>query len=322
MLDHDNDECWVRSVPARTSLELPAAQTTCNDSVTLSDVQTGDNPAVTSGDATFDPSTFSTDIGGGSGIQSISSSGSFDVSVGDVLAGLLDSEITNCANISSPDVTQQVQIGVDPNTLLPIYQTFTICTGIDQTACNSVDIPATSNPPEPPPTSPFCTYQQSLWGNPNNTGANTALTTKIGFPLTVGGSNEMTFTTPVAVQDYLPAGGTNGALTDPLLTNPTSTSAGHFGGSVLALELNVLSNPGFGDLTLCGLTSTEADFDGMTVSDVLSAANAVLGGAAISTSNPGDYNGYDALLQHLNVSYQQCNETGFAKNHLVSGSCP
>lgn len=313
---YTSNECWVRSVPARTSLPLVPATFTCNDSVTLSDLSTADNPAVTSGSASFDPSTFTTDIGEGSGIQPVNSGGTFNVGIADVLGGNDGGVITNCADLSSPDVQQPVY---DP--FGNLIGTFTVCKGVETESCGPVSVPKTGGPtPPPPPPGPFCTYQQSLWGNPNKPDPSAALNA-LTFPITLGGTNTMEFTSAIAVQDYLPAGGTPGALTTGLV-DPTSSSSGHFGGEALALELNVLSNPGFADLTLCNLTNTEVDFNGMTVNDVLSAANAVLGGAPITTTNPGDYQGYDTLLQHLNVSYQQCNETGFAKNHLVSGNCP
>jgi hypothetical protein len=61
---------------------------------------------------------------------------------------------------------------------------------------------------------------------------------------------------------YLPAGGTNGALTTSLI-DPTSTSAGHLGGEILASQLNTdLGTSGlqvngntvsnFGNLLVCG----------------------------------------------------------------------
>ncbi len=316
-----SNECWVRSVPTRTSLPLPAA-ITCNGAVTLSDLETPDNPAA-SGTATFDDLTFTTDIGGGTGTQSVSSTSvpPFNVSVGGVDGGTDGGIITNCASLSSDDVTGQIQTGIDPNTLLPIYKTFTICKGVQDTSCSDVTILGSKGPPGPP-FGNFCTYLQSQWTHhPGDTTLNSGFTSHYPTGVTVGGDKTATFQTAADVENYLPAGGTNGKLTSNLL-NPTSTSAGHFGGEVLALQLNVDFNPGFGNLNLCGLTSTEADFNNMTVSQVLSTANQVLGGAAISTVNPGTYNDYATLMQHLSVSFQQCHVTGFALHHLVDGPCP
>jgi hypothetical protein len=141
----------------------------------------------------------------------------------------------------------------------------------------------------------------------------------------------MKFDTASDVENYLPAGGTNGKLTANLI-NPTSSSSGTFGGDVLALQLNVDFNPGFGNLTLCGLNSNEADFDGMTVNQVLAVENAILGGLAFNPAgNPGSFNGFDNVAAHLNVSFEgsiaagvpTCHPTGFALNHLVTGGqCP
>jgi hypothetical protein len=48
----------------------------------------------------------------------------------------------------------------------------------------------------------------------------------------------MTFTSPAAIQNYLPAGGKAGVL-DACLIDPSSSHSGNLGGEVLALELNV-----------------------------------------------------------------------------------
>jgi hypothetical protein len=52
-----------------------------------------------------------------------------------------------------------------------------------------------------------------------------------------GASYTATWDSASHVEAYFPAGGTNGALTTSL-TDPTSTSAGHVGGEILALQLN------------------------------------------------------------------------------------
>ncbi|HEV2729364.1 MAG TPA: hypothetical protein VGV15_04975, partial [Terriglobales bacterium] len=63
------------------------------------------------------------------------------------------------------------------------------------------------------------------------------------------------------LSSYLPATGTDGTLSANL-SDPTTTSAGSFGGSVVALKLNVDYNDAgvlsggstvkFGDLRVCG----------------------------------------------------------------------
>ena len=67
------------------------------------------------------------------------------------------------------------------------------------------------------------------------------------------------------------------------LVNPSSSHSGNLGGEVLALELNVdFSAAGvtegsggpFGNLNLCG---SDTSFDGMSISEILVAANKALG---------------------------------------------
>ena len=324
------NECWARSVPTRTSLPITAV-VTCNNSVTLTDLLTDDNPAA-SGDATFDSSTFTTDIGGGSGTQSVNSTNTmppFNVSLGGVSGGENGGEIVNCANLDSADVIQQIQVGTNPVTGAPINEPYLICKGVKEQSCSDISIPGTNGPPNPP-FGNFCTWPQSQWVHKAKSELETGFPTIYPSGVTVGGTKTMHFSSAAKVEKYLPAGGTNGPL-DANLVDPTSSSSGTFGGDVLALQLNVDFNPGFGNLTLCSLNSNEADFNGMTVNQVLAAENAILGGAAFfPTGNPGSYNGFDNLATHLNVAFEgnivagvpDCHPTGFALNHLVDGDCP
>src|ERR1700683_5076332 len=75
--------------------------------------------------------------------------------------------------------------------------------------------------------------------------------------------NFMAFTDAVDLIDFLPASGTSGPL-DANLLNPTTSSAGQFGGEAVALKLNLdFSNAGllpnssgllFGNLLLTGFS--------------------------------------------------------------------
>jgi hypothetical protein len=194
----------------------------------------------------------------------------------------------------------------------------------DDTQCNI------NPPPPPPPPTGCCTYLQSEWTHHPGDDVLTAL-----MPTLPGGTETIgTFPTfhskwdsSAAVEAYLPAGGTNGALTANLTDPPKNTTPpGHLGGDILALALNVdlgasnlstCSLGHFGDLHICG---TGTAFDGMTVADFLSAANTAVGGGALPSGFT--FNGLSDFATHLNVSFQQCHETGFAKNHLVDGPCP
>jgi hypothetical protein len=136
---------------------------------------------------------------------------------------------------------------------------------------------------------------------------------------------DMKLTSPAAIQNYLPAGGPAGVL-NACLSNPSSSHSGSLGGEVLALGLNVdfsaagfTEGPGglFGSLNLCGSGTT---FDGMSISQILAAANKALGNGGMPVGfNP---NSLRSLLHQLNDSFDNCNPHGFAQKHLTGGACP
>ena len=183
-----------------------------------------------------------------------------------------------------------------------------------------------------------CTYTQGGWGavpsgnNPGSILANNFSSVypnpsgvEVGIPGASGFS--MMFTNAPAIEKYLPAGGKANALTGDL-TNPTTSPSGVFGGQVLALELNVDFSdagkigdglaPAFGDLIFFDLNTS---FDGMTVRDVLAAANIALGGGALPTdySIRGSVTGtanLNDLVSFLNQGFDNCNPSDFVKQHL------
>jgi len=137
------------------------------------------------------------------------------------------------------------------------------------------------------------------------------------------------FDSPQALLAYLPAPGAAGQLNASAL-DPTSTSAGSFGGDVLALRLDVdFSDAGrlptssslkFGDLTVCGLTDTPtstSEFNGMSVREVLAALSAVLGGQA--TTDTDDT--LDAVAYYLSGSFEGGTPSTWAQQHLENGAC-
>jgi hypothetical protein len=112
------------------------------------------------------------------------------------------------------------------------------------------------------------------------------------------------------VQDYLPAGGTPGRLTIDLV-DPQSSSAGVFGGQVLALKLNIaLSDggatpPGLGDLYYINPGDT---LHGLTVRQILAAAETALGGGP----RPAGYSyaALSTLCDSLNLSWHDMTTEG------------
>jgi hypothetical protein len=362
-------ESWVRSVPTRTSLTVPSTCIHCNQLVNLTDTP---DAIATSGDLSITPNTFSfTAAFGDTGVTQLTdnsnntyflidgsqiatgASDTFTVSVGYSVLDCSTGAISNTAQLSTDQYPVAPPYSWDANgdLLLQIGTdglgnpiNVVICTGLDlkpsdTETINSGDfgsVACTVVPP-PPPLTGYCTFLQSQWTH--NSGKTTldALMSDLGSEtIGTGGPDTATWDSAADIGSYLTAGGSNGALNASLL-DPTSTSAGHFGGEVLALQLNVdlgtHSPPvtvggnsvfDFGNLVICG---TGTQFDGETVDALLAAANLAVGGGSLPTDCTGqgtcDFNSLDTLLQHVNVSFQQCHETGFGLHHLVKGaSCP
>ena len=165
-----------------------------------------------------------------------------------------------------------------------------------------------------------CTVTQGGWGSTphgNNPGAFLAAhfpgageTIGLGYPTPLVAPFWLHFTTAASVKNFLPQGGTPGALTVSA-TNPTArTSAGVFAGQVLALSLNVHLH-GFGSLVLSG---TGTSLDGKTVDDVLAAANKAISGGALPTGFT--LSSLNDLVDLLNNSYDGCVKTDWATAHL------
>ena len=132
----------------------------------------------------------------------------------------------------------------------------------------------------------------------------------------------MFFTLATAVQAYLPALGTEGALTSDL-QDPTSSPSGVLGGKVVALALNidfsdagVLPGTSLGDLRICGTSLTV--INGMTVRDFLAAANTLLGGGSAAFNFTQAVSVADAI----NSAFVNGTPSPFAQEHLVNGACP
>jgi hypothetical protein len=133
------------------------------------------------------------------------------------------------------------------------------------------------------------------------------------------------FDSAAALHTYLPQSGTVGELNATLL-DPTSSSAGAFGGDVAALKLNVdFSDAGvlsgnsglkFGDLTICGLTS-DTGLNGTTIRNFVATANSVLGAASTAYTPTA----LDALAQDLNASFDAGTPSTWAQQHLENGAC-
>lgn len=155
---------------------------------------------------------------------------------------------------------------------------------------------------------------------------------ELGIPGSAGFS--MIFDSADAVIAYLPNGDPPGVLIADLL-DPVSSAGGVFGGEVVTAALNIAFSdagllehaPGvpFGDLVLQNLDSLTgvgpevADLDGMSVREVLSAAELLLGGAA-SPLSPEDM---FILLTQVNMSFNGGNPASdFATEFLALPGSP
>jgi hypothetical protein len=162
----------------------------------------------------------------------------------------------------------------------------------------------------------FETASQVAWGDDGNFYANKISAQfgtvypsgvlGIGIPPPPGFS--LTFDDAQSVLNYLPANGAPGVL-NANLNDAVTSSSGAFGGEMVALTINVdfsdaglLAHPQgvpFGDLILTGLTGTQALMNGLTVRELLSDMN-ILIGAGISDLNVVDA---DIVANELNMSF-------------------
>jgi hypothetical protein len=145
-------------------------------------------------------------------------------------------------------------------------------------------LPVATTPPAP---APFTTYTQGGWGaSPSGNNPGALLTSKFTtvYPtgsVGIGGTKRLTFTSASAIVIFLPQGGTPGVLTANA-TNPTTSAAGVLAGQVLALQLNVnFSNAGITRSGLGALKAQSGKLTGYTVNQVLTLANAVIGGGTV-----------------------------------------
>ena len=171
------------------------------------------------------------------------------------------------------------------------------------------------------------TYNQNSWGDvTTDAGAllNANFVSVYGSSVVVGGMFTMTFTSASDVFSYLPALGTAGVLTGSL-QNPPISSAGEFGGEVLALRLNVdfsaadllASSSSLSDLRFCDFAALPS-LDGQTVDQFLATANAILGGG----SGPFGATTAAGVARLVNNSFVDAEPSSFAQAVLVSGACP
>lgn len=309
-----NTTQYVRSVPTRITKSVPVTEH-CNASVTLTDPGPVTDPGGVVAGA-FDNSSIGAD-----GLQ-ITDTTAVTVSV-PVDGGMNGGQVGNDAFLNGDSDSVSISGPVDPATLTaPLYM-FPCCVGVSLDAGSMVDVPGGVVPPSGFHDGDFLAFTRAHWGNKvgSDASAVSILTDNFAtvYPngVTVGGIKTMKFTTAAAVTAYLGSlGGSNGALTASSI-NPTSTSSGAFGGSVLALQINVdysaasATPSGFGALIV---HDPGASLDGMTVNDVLVAANVALGGGCLPTGYT--FTSLDHLVSQINLAFDQGKVHGFAGSLL------
>ena len=178
-------------------------------------------------------------------------------------------------------------------------------------------------------TGDIVTYTQGDWS------AGTAATlvtnnfvTEYGANFVIGLTSNFyaAFDTSQTVLAFFPQSGPAGVFL-ATVADPTTTSAGAFGGDVAALKLNVdFSDAGivkgnsglkFGDLSICGQSIVPA-LNGTTVRNLLSTANTLISDA----SSPYSAGDMDSLTGAVNAAFDQGNVNTFAQQHLRNGACP
>ncbi len=317
----DRDEANVRSVPSRITKAIPALEE-CNKTVTLTD------PALDlSGTATA--ANIASTIGAG---VAVSASGTYTVSA-DVDGGASGGQACNTAFLDGADDFMSVLIGYTTVTnpdgttsQVPKYYTFPCCVGVHLKAESCVDVGAVVKGIN---LGDFTTFTQGGWGAvPHGNNPGTVLANNFGvvYPTGVeigvaGAGYSIKFTSAAAITAFLPQGHTPNKLTADLV-NPTSSSAGVFGGQVVALRLNVgfsaagVTQGAGGALGSLKLTATGTSLDGLMVAQILAVAESALGGGAL----PADYTiaNLNALATNLNEAFDNGTVvTLWATTHLT-----
>jgi hypothetical protein len=191
----------------------------------------------------------------------------------------------------------------------------------------------------------FTSYAQSEWGDTPNTFnaawllqenyntvyASTSGTLEVG----IAGANgfSMVFTGAPELLSYLPDVGPIGQLNSDF-HNPTTTSAGAFGGDATALVLNIdFSDAGllpgdlgipFGDLVLQNFSGGQlTPLNGLTVRQFSAGMNGLLGGGIFFifkhnfTYHTSDIATLDPILANINDSFEEGGVQPFATNNLA-----
>ena len=147
---------------------------------------------------------------------------------------------------------------------------------------------------------PHKTFTQGGWGaepNGNNPGVYLHANFDAAYPsgLTIGcGDNTLSFYSAQEITDFLPEGGTADALPN------LSVLAGQLVAASLNVGFDAYDSDFAGsDVALGDMFTDAAGFEGMTVADIVAAANEVIGGC----SDAFDYTALNAVLTTINENF-------------------
>jgi hypothetical protein len=174
----------------------------------------------------------------------------------------------------------------------------------------------------------FRTYTQGGWGAPangNNPGVYRNNNFAGAFPngLSIGCASNyaLTLTSAQAVQDFLPSGSTPSALPSDL-NNPGNSYNNVLAGQLVAVTLALgfdAYDPNFGESAgfLGNQIIGSGTFAGMTISQVVSIANDVIGGC----SNAYSYSSLNEVLTDINENFDGGSNHGFIQCVQADASC-
>jgi hypothetical protein len=330
-----NDEGNVRTVPVRASMLVPAVEQ-CNDSVTLTDVMTGDGVSyqVTGGDLTLDET--------GTGTDTASTTTSWSLVT--ILTG--EGTVTNVASIAGPADTGCCEQITDSAEATVTVTPEPPCVNCGQCPCGeSESIPGRCNPCTG---GSFCTYTIGQYkltgkGTPSNGTGSTMFTNYFQSAFSSGMSvGNYTPTTPSsAPYGYLWQGnavgqqalrqfntggtGSTSAFTADM-QNPSSGAGGTGAVQLNALTLNVgfsaagvmptgTAGANLGSVLVCPVDGSPCPVSPLTVNQIIGIANTLFSGG---TNSDFDLNSISALLNNLNRGFDACVVNDWARTHTAS----
>jgi len=284
------DEQNVRTVATRTNISVPVLEPV-NDSVTL---QTVAESITVGGNIVVDG--FSTDVGGGTGTETSSTSIVRHV-VTAFTAEAPGGFIEFCASMSGGSAS--------------------CVAGSNYSDCDIVEILIDEGCPTTFCDGDFTTFSKGGYRGNGEPGqfliANFASAFPTGLVIGQEPGFSATWTNVNNLRTFLGQGGPSGRLTADTL-NATSTAGGNLASQTAALGLNVRFAAGFGDLRVCGATYQSTGVAGDTVATVLAKVNSYLSGGALPTGmSAGALN---SLVEKLNTAFDGGVVNSWASDNL------